>query len=54
MSITHRILEFIGRDANSAPDAYRCIRCGTAFDRQYRECPECGVPYAISEKRTDE
>jgi rubrerythrin len=33
----------LGDDAEGA--TYVCIRCGATFERDYRDCPECGKPY---------
>lgn len=29
---------------------YICIRCGGTFERDYRECPECGKPYVARDE----
>ncbi|MFC6962420.1 hypothetical protein [Halocatena marina] len=50
MSFVQRLLERFGlADSDDASDPYRCIRCGSTFERQHHDCPECGVPYVVSE-----
>lgn len=55
MSFVQRLLERFGLadTSDDASDPYRCIRCGATFERQHHDCPECGVPYVVSEDADD-
>lgn len=54
MSLVQYLLERVGRTSDKSGNTYRCIRCGTGFDRRYHECPACGVPHAVGADQTDE
>lgn len=30
--------------SNVVPD-YRCLRCGSEFERNHRSCPKCSAPF---------
>jgi rRNA maturation endonuclease Nob1 len=47
MGLFDRIIKSIS-GSDSEEKEYRCINCGGSFERNYRECPECGQPYVAS------
>lgn len=46
MDVVSRLRNWIGADEEDAP--YVCINCGVDYERNYRECPECGKPYVTA------
>jgi rRNA maturation endonuclease Nob1 len=49
MNPIQRIRRLLGGGDDEPP--YRCVHCGTGFERDYHDCPTCGNPYV---KPTDE
>ena len=49
MNPIQRIRRLLGGGDDEPP--YRCVHCGTGFERNYHDCPTCGNPYV---KPTDE
>jgi len=44
--VLDRLRELLGTaNDEEERDAYRCVNCGTEFERAFRECPECGGPF---------
>lgn len=43
--ILDRLRDLIGTTDVEDRELYRCVNCGDEFERDYRECPQCGGPY---------
>jgi predicted amidophosphoribosyltransferase len=41
MGFLSRLDDWLGEDESP----FVCINCRAEFDRDYRECPQCGRPY---------
>lgn len=46
MSLVARLLGLVGGE-DDTNESYKCIRCGRTFERDYYECPDCGVPHSV-------
>lgn len=40
-----RLRELLRGSTDADEEQYRCVNCGAAFARSFRECPDCGGPY---------
>ena len=40
-----RLRELFGTPDEDSGETYRCVNCGAEFDRNVRECPDCGGPF---------
>ncbi|MCO8246739.1 MULTISPECIES: hypothetical protein [unclassified Haladaptatus] len=48
MTLLNRVLDVFGRGGDDDAETYQCIRCGETFDREYYECPACGVQHGVA------
>ena len=51
MSLRSWVARLLGLDdGDDEGPTYVCVRCGETFDRDYRDCPECGKPYVARDE----
>lgn len=43
--VLDRLRELLGGGDEDDRTAYRCVNCSNEFERNYRECPDCGGPF---------
>lgn len=49
MSLVTLIAHKLGVADDDEP-TYVCICCGETFERDYRDCPQCGKPYVTRDE----
>jgi len=54
--IKRGLVSVLGGSRNAdeeASDPYLCARCGATYDRQEKECRQCGAPFIVENRATD-